>query len=176
MIAWGAGGFIAPPMVEGYINQFLPTSITTTTLGRYAVKIGTVLGLTYLVKKVLSNKEAFPVALGGSLYVVVSAVNEFVPQLTMAPRPTATLPPAGTSAYRAGMINAYRGGMIATGIGAYSKGTALGRALPGLARPLPGLAQNIPSEVMDRFNINFPGMENPVFADPRFVNSPLVAR
>ena len=155
MIAWGAGGFIAPPMVEGFVNKFLPVEVTSSVIGRYAVKIGSVLALTYLAKTVLSNKEAFPIALGGSLYVVVSAVNEFIPQLTAAP-----VPANGVSAYRSGMVKAYRGGMVSTGIGQYSR--------PGLAnRPLPMLAQ--PSDMMARFDIDSSGMKNPVFADPRFV-------
>lgn len=167
MILWGAGGFVGTPMVENYLVRFMPAEIMSNPLGRYAVKIATVLGLTYLVKHVLSAKEAFPVALGGSLYVVNSAINEFVPQLTQAPS-------AAVSAYRTGMINAYnkgvgayRQGMIATGIGSY--------AATGLARALPGLAM-APSDMMTRFNIDSSGMKNPVFADPRFVNSPMVSR
>ena len=53
MIAWGAGGFIAPPMVEGFVNKFLPVEVTGNTLGRYAIKIGSVLGLTWLTKYIL---------------------------------------------------------------------------------------------------------------------------
>jgi hypothetical protein len=163
MIAWGAGGFIGVPMAEGYVNRFLPAEVTSSVLGRYAVKIGITLGLTYLVKHVLSAKEAFPVALGGSLYVVTSAINEFVPQLTQAPAPTPTV-----QAYRTGMIKAYRSGMIATGIGSYAAtNLAANRALVGLAQP---------SQMMTRFDIDSSGMKNPVFADPRFVNSPMVAR
>lgn len=164
MIAWGAGGFIGTPMVESYINRFMPAEVTSSVLGRYAVKIGTVLGLTYLVKHVLSAKEAFPVALGGSLYVVTSAVNEFVPQLTAAPAPTTT---PTVKAYRSGMINAYRGGMIATGIGAYAQ-TNLARALPSLASGA--------SDLLPRYNIDSSGMKNPIYADPRFTNSPMVVR
>jgi hypothetical protein len=163
MIAWGAGGFIGAPMAESYINRFLPAEVTSSVLGRYAVKIGTVLGLTYLVKHVLSAKEAFPVALGGSLYVVTSAINEFVPQLTQAPAPAPAV-----QAYRSGMIKAYRSGMIATGIGSYAAtNLAANRALVGLAQP---------SQMMTRFDIDSSGMKNPVFADPRFVNSAMVAR
>jgi hypothetical protein len=174
MIAWGAGGFLMPPMVEGFVNKFLPAEITSSTLGRYAVKIASVLGLTLLVKKVLSNREAFPVAMGGTMYVVVSAINEFIPQLNpsySAPQGPA-LPP-GTHAYRGGMINAYRGGMIATGVGQYTKGGVNG-ALPGLARSLPGLAQ--PSRMMSPWNLNNTGMTNPVFADPRFTFGNSVGR
>jgi len=169
MIAWGAGGFLGTPMAESYINRFLPAEVTSSVLGRYAVKIGTVLGLTYLVKHVLSAKEAFPVALGGSLYVVVSAVNEFAPQLTQVPAPAPAVSAYRTgmiNAYQKGGINAYRQGMIATGIGSY--------AATNLAKALPGLAQ--PSTMMTRYDIDSPGMKNPVFADPRFVNSPFVAR
>lgn len=165
MIAFGAGGFIGTPMVEGFINKFLPASITTSTLGRYAVKIGTVLGLTWLVKTFLSNKEAFPVAMGGSMYIVVSAVNEFAPQLTQTGPPVAAVT-TGASAYRGGMINAYRGGMIATGVGAYTKNGFNG-ALPGLARALPGLAAG-PASLLPAWNITNSGMRNPTQADPRF--------
>lgn len=170
MIAWGAGGFIATPMLERTLNSFLPTSVTGSTLGRYAVKIGSALALTFLTKTVLGNKEAFPVAMGGSLYVVVSAVNEFAPQLTGA---TTT----ATSAYRAGQINAYRGGMIATGVPTGMNGYTRGvnGSLPGLARPLPGLAFG-PAALLPKYNINLTGMENPTWADPRFVNHSNAAR
>jgi hypothetical protein len=168
MIAWGAGGFIVPPMIEGFVNKFLPASVTSSTLGRYAVKIASVLGLTWLVKTLMSNKEAFPVAMGGSMYIVVSAVNEFAPQLTQTTAVAAT----GTHAYRGGMINAYRGGMISSGVGQYTKG--VNGSLPGLARALPGLAQ--PSRMMSPFNLNNTGMENPVFADPRFTFGNSVGR
>lgn len=175
MIAWGAGGFIATPMLERTINSFLTSNTTTSTitssaLGRYAVKIGSALILTYLTKMVLGNKEAFPVAMGGALYVTVSAINEFAPQLTGS---TTT----ATSAYRGGMINAYRGGMIATGVptgmNGYTKG--LGHALPGLARSLPGLAYGA-SALIPNANINYSGMTNPTAADPRFVNAAQISR
>jgi hypothetical protein len=149
-------------MVEGFVNKFLPASVTSSTLGRYAVKIGTVLGLTWLVKTLMSNKEAFPVAMGGSMYVVVSAVNEFAPQLTQ----TTGIPATGTHAYRDGMINAYRGGMIATGVGAYTKG-GFAAGLPGLARSMPGLAMG-PASLLPQYNLTNAGMRNPTQADPRF--------
>lgn len=162
MIAYGAGGFIAPPMIEGWANQFLPASLTGSVLGRYAVKIGAVLGLTYLVKTLLSAKEAFPVALGGSLYVVVSAVNEFVPQLIPHPAPA---PTTQVQAYRTGMIKAYRTGMIGTGVNGYVN---LAQSRPGLAR--------VPSDMMPAFNINQTGISNPTWADPRFTQSPFASR
>lgn len=175
MLAWGAGGFLAAPMLEGFVSKFVPAQITGNVLGRYAMKVASVLGLTWLTKTIMSNKEAFPVALGGSLYVIVSAVNEFVPQLTQLPVATSSgIPVPGTNAYRSGMIKAYRGGMIATGVGAYTPGRMLNGSVPGLARSLPSLAG--PSSMMRPFDIGSSGMTNPVFADPRFTNNAQMAR
>ncbi len=120
-ILYAGAGFIATPMVEGYINRWLPVEITSNTLGRYAVKIASVIGLSFLAKKAIGVSEARMVAVGGSAYVLTSAVNEFLPQLTM-------------SAYRGGMINRYRG------VDAYHSGTIQQYAKPGLARNLPSLA------------------------------------
>jgi hypothetical protein len=120
-VLYAAAGFIAPPMVEGYINKFLPISVTSSTIGRYAVKVASVIGLSFLTKKAIGMAEARMVAVGGASYILVSAVNEFMPSLTM-------------SAYRGGMINRYRG------VSAYHSGTINGYARPGLARNLPSLA------------------------------------
>lgn len=163
MLAWGAGGFLATPMLEGFVSRFLPSSITANTLGRYATKVASVLGLTWITKMLMGNKEAFPVAMGGSMYVIVSAVNEFAPQLTQIPSASALPPTMG--AYRTGMVSAYRGGMINTGVNGYTK-QGIGGSLPNLARALPGLAQ--PSTQMSPYSLNISGMTNPVFADPRF--------
>lgn len=173
MLAWGAGGFLAAPMLEGFVSKFVPAQITGNTLGRYAMKIASVLGLTWLTKTIMSNKEAFPVALGGSLYVIVSAVNEFVPQLTQLPTGQQAGIPS-VNAYRSSMVGAYRGGMIATGVGAYTGNRMLNGSLPGLARALPGLAQ--PSTMMKPYNLAISGMTNPVFADPRFTTNAQVPR
>jgi hypothetical protein len=117
-VLYAGAGFIAPPMVEGFINRFLPTEVKSNTFGRYGVKIASVLGLTFLAKQVLGANEARMVAVGGGAYVLTSAVNEFMPQLTM-------------SAYRTGMINKYQG------MNAYH---SLNGAMPQLARNLPQLA------------------------------------
>jgi len=117
-VAFAAAGFLAPPMVEGYINKWLPVSITSSAIGRYAVKVASVIGLSFLTKKAIGVAEARMVAIGGASYVLVSAVNEFMPSLTM---------------------SAYRGGMIS----AYHSGTINGYARPGLARNLPSLAAPI---------------------------------
>lgn len=177
MLAWGAGGFLATPMLEGFVSKFVPAQITGNVLGRYAMKVASVLGLTWLTKTIMSNKEAFPVALGGSLYVIVSAVNEFVPQLTQLPSaaPASGIPvPGQVHAYRSGQIKAYRGGMIATGVGAYTGNRMLNGSMPGLARSLPSLAG--PSSMMNPYDLAESGMRNPVFADPRFTSNAQVPR
>ena len=159
-IAWVGGGFIATPMVEGFVNKFLPVEFATSTLGRYAIKVGSVIGLTFLVKQVAGIEKARRIALGGAAYVVVSAVNEFLPQLTGA------TPPA-TAAYRYGNIgvNAYRTSNIRGGMGAYSK-TSLAAAKTGLAA----------SSLLPRWDLGQSGMTNPVYADPRFTQNATVAR
>jgi hypothetical protein len=120
-VLYAAAGFIAPPMVEGYINRFLPVEVTSSTIGRYAVKIASVIGLSFLTKKAIGVSEARMVAVGGASYILVSAVNEFMPSLTM-------------GAYRSGMINKYRG------MQSYHSGTINGYARPNLARNMPSLA------------------------------------
>lgn len=119
-VLYAGAGFIATPMVEGYINKWLPVSVTSNTIGRYAVKIASVIGLSFLAKKAIGVSEARMVAIGGASYVLTSAVNEFVPQLTM-------------SAYRGGMINAYHSGTISS----YAR-PQLSRNQPSLAAPIWG--------------------------------------
>jgi hypothetical protein len=78
-VLYAGVGFVAVPVTEGFINQFLPLSITATTLGKYAVRIGSVIGLTWLSKMVLGKNAATMVGIGGGAYVLVSAVKEFAP-------------------------------------------------------------------------------------------------
>lgn len=72
-------GFIAPPMVEGFLTRFLPASITTNTAGKYAIRIASVVGLSFLVKQFVGAAEAKMTAIGGGVYVLSSAVSEFAP-------------------------------------------------------------------------------------------------
>ncbi len=83
MVAYGAAGFMGTPMVEHFVNQYLPASITSSPLGRYGVKIGCVILLTFAAKKVLGPEPAKVIGVGGGTYVLVSALNEFVvPKVT----------------------------------------------------------------------------------------------
>jgi hypothetical protein len=78
-VLYAGVGFVAVPVTEGFLNQFLPVSITSTTLGKYAVRIGSVIGLTWLGKAVLGKSAAQMIGIGGGAYVLVSAVREFAP-------------------------------------------------------------------------------------------------
>lgn len=81
-IMYVGGGFLATPMVEGFANKFIPAEIKANTLGRYAVKVASVIALTILTRTLLGGDKARLVAIGGGSYVFVSAINEFVPQIT----------------------------------------------------------------------------------------------
>jgi len=126
-VLYAGAGFIATPMVEGFINRYLPVSVTSNPIGRYAVKIVSVIGLSFLAKKAIGVSEARMVAVGGGAYVLTSAVNEFMPSLT------SIVSPQAVGAYRGGMINSYHSGTIS----AYAK-PQLARNLPSLAAPLWG--------------------------------------
>lgn|SRR5215475_795767 len=90
IVAYTGLGFIGTPVLEGFLNGVLPVSLTSTTLGKYASKIASVLGLTFISKMVLGRAASMYVGVGGGVYVLTSAVREFLP----------TLLPAGTlSAY-----------------------------------------------------------------------------
>lgn len=78
-VIYAGVGFIGVPMVEGFLTRFLPVSITGTTLGKYATRIASVLGLSFLAKMVIGANESKMVAIGGGAYVLTSAITEFAP-------------------------------------------------------------------------------------------------
>ncbi len=80
-VAYAAAGFVGTPMLEGFLSRFIPVEVTANTLGKYAVRIGSVLGLTYLAKTVLGRSQAQMVGIGGGAYVLVSAIREFAPTM-----------------------------------------------------------------------------------------------
>lgn len=78
-VIYAGVGFIGVPMAEGFLNRFLPTSITANTFGKYAARIAAVLGLSYLTKMVIGASESKMVAIGGGAYVLTTAITEFAP-------------------------------------------------------------------------------------------------
>ena len=90
-------GAVGTPVAETFINGFLPLSITSSVLGKYAVRIGTLLGLTLLARQLLGKDRAKLVAIGGGVYVLTSAIREFAPGII--PGLSAYVPPPGMGAY-----------------------------------------------------------------------------
>jgi hypothetical protein len=114
-ILYAGGGFIAPPLVEGFIKGYLPTSITGNAFGKYALKAATVYGLSWAGKKFISQEAGKYIAIGGIVYIVANLVIDFVPQLFsgfsgyMSPGPTFSALPRNRWGYGAhplmGMYN-----------------------------------------------------------------------
>ncbi len=74
-------GFVAPPAIEGFAKGFLPASITSTPLGRYALKAGTVAVLSLGASKFIGREAGKYVAIGGATYIIASLVIDFMPTL-----------------------------------------------------------------------------------------------
>jgi hypothetical protein len=80
-VLYGGVGFAGTPFLEGFLVPYLPTAITSNTVGKYATRIAVVLGLTFLAKSLLGREPAKMVGVGGGMYVAVSAVREFAPDV-----------------------------------------------------------------------------------------------
>lgn len=97
-VLFAGAGFLAAPMVEGLIFDYLPasvSSIATSSLGKYALRIGTILALSFGVRKFIGREEGNMVAIGGGVYVVSTAAMEFLPNVFTAH----SAAPAQVSAY-----------------------------------------------------------------------------
>jgi hypothetical protein len=83
--AYVVGGVVGTPFLEGFVNQFVPSSITTSPIGKYAVKIASAIGLSFIAGKLLGKETGKLVAIGGFAYVGVSALKDFMPSFFGAP-------------------------------------------------------------------------------------------
>lgn len=90
-VIYAGVGFVGVPILEGFLSKFLPVSLTGSTIGKYATRIGAVLGLSFIAKMVIGASEAKMVAIGGGAYVLTGAITEFAPGL---------IPAQGVQAYR----------------------------------------------------------------------------
>ncbi len=72
-------GLVGTPLAEGFVSGWLPISITSSTVGKYAIRIATVLGLSYVASKTVGKEAAKMIAIGGGAYVLTTAVREFMP-------------------------------------------------------------------------------------------------
>lgn len=78
--AFAGTGFIAPPMVEGFIVPYMPAMLQTG-IGRYAMKAGVVAGLSYAANKFVSAEAGKMVAIGGAVYILANAVVDVMPSI-----------------------------------------------------------------------------------------------
>lgn len=146
LVAYGAAGFVGTPLVEGFLAGFLPTTITGTTIGKWATRIASALGLMWVSKMALGKAASMSIGIGAGIYVATSAVREFMP----------TLLPAGTlSAYVSPSRNYSRGGLNAYARPTSRPFNALGAANYGAfnttnAAPFGGM--NLVSQRFRRFN------------------------
>jgi hypothetical protein len=76
-------GFAAPSFVSGFLTSNFPTIMQQTTslgvAGKYIVKIGSILGLSWLTRKFVGPTEAQAVMVGGGANIAISLMNDFVP-------------------------------------------------------------------------------------------------
>lgn len=98
-VIYAGVGFVGVPIMEGFLMKMLPVSLTGSTIGKYATRIASVLGLSFLTKMIIGASEAKMVAIGGGAYVLTGALSEFAPGL---------IPATSLSAYRQSTLGAYR--------------------------------------------------------------------
>ncbi len=94
----GGASVIVAPMIERQLLPLVPTSLSGTTTGRWAVKLGAALATWYVAKMALGRRSSDVVAIALGSSIVADAVQEFAPGVT-------TL--AGVGAYTRGGLRAY---------------------------------------------------------------------
>lgn len=123
-MAYAGAGFLAPPFLEGFVAPYLPAGITSNPVGKYAFKLASVLGTTYLAHRFLGKKASRAVAMGGGVYILASAVMDFAPSLLSPGTPT-----AGMSSY----VSAGATRTLGRGMRAYVPSS--GRNFTGMGAP-----------------------------------------
>jgi hypothetical protein len=67
--------------VEGFIKGMLPAGIVDTPIGKYALKAGTVAGLSFIGQKMLGREAGKYLAIGGVTYLIGTLIADYAPQL-----------------------------------------------------------------------------------------------
>lgn len=107
-VLYAGAGFAGSIALESVLTSgttpIIPVTITGTTLGKYAVRVGCVVATAYLAKMMLGGEKAKMVGIGGGVYVLTSAIKEFAPGIV--PGMAAYRPLNGMGTYRG--LNAAR--------------------------------------------------------------------
>ncbi len=97
-VVYAGAGFAGTAWAEGFITTMLPLEWTGNLLAKYAVKIGSVIGVTWLAGMALGRAAKYMVGVGGGVYVIKSACHDFVPGVV--PGMEGVRGPLNLSAYR----------------------------------------------------------------------------
>lgn len=74
-------GFLVPPVIENLIAPYLPSVLTTNIAGRWATRVGSVAVAGAAVRNFVGRREGNLALIGGGVWLVSTAVNEFMPGL-----------------------------------------------------------------------------------------------
>jgi hypothetical protein len=104
-------GFAGPSLVSGFLTSTFPTVMQSTTnlgiAGKYLVKIGSILGLSWLTRRFVGKNEAHMVMIGGGANIALSLVQDFAPGILPANPLGMYLPTVFPPAGARGGMNAY---------------------------------------------------------------------
>lgn len=117
--------------------RFLPATISATPIGRWAVKLGSVILISLGVRQLVGPKAARQVAIGGAVYLAATAVAEFLPGMIEGGT-------AKTAYYGPGQLGSQP--LVGAGAGEYSFGAG---AYPGLI----GAGAYSQDDVPERFRV-----------------------
>lgn len=101
-VLYAGAGFAGCTALESVLTggdtPLIPATITGTTMGKYAVKVGCAIAVTYLGKMALGRGNAVWIGVGAGTKVLIDGVREFMPGTI--PGLSAYAPLAGMRAYR----------------------------------------------------------------------------
>lgn len=80
-VLYAGAGFVAPPLIEGALSNFIPSTITANPIGKYIVKAGIVAGTSFLGGKFLGREAGKMLAIGGATFIAASLIVDYAPQI-----------------------------------------------------------------------------------------------
>jgi hypothetical protein len=80
-IAGAFAGLAVPPMLNYFLGSYVPTSITSNPIGKYAVKAGLVVVPSFIVRKYVNRNVGNIMMIVGIGKLLLDAVHEFVPSI-----------------------------------------------------------------------------------------------
>lgn len=78
-VAFAGIGFLGTPMLENAIATYIPASFMTSTVGKYAVRVGAAMLLAFGIRKFVGKEEGDMALIGGGVNILATAAVEFLP-------------------------------------------------------------------------------------------------